>query len=180
MILRLLEVARDRAGTAVLELAFVLPLLVIVLLAVLQFGIFFYEYVLIENSAVLGVRTLLANRPVAQASNTCPTSGFGSPYSATTSAIIAAAGGLPVPLTTNNITLTVGGTTCTTDPACSTALCSAYAATGAYSVASNWTAETASVTVTYPSCLTLLPVGWVPGNFCPGGHLTSTVTQRVN
>ena len=177
MILRLLEVARDRAGTAVLELAFVLPLLVIVLLAVLQFGIFFYEYVLIENSAVLGVRTLLANRPVAQASNTCPTSGFGSPYTSTRNAINAATASLPSAV---RITLTVGGTACTTDAACSTALCGAYAFTGAYSVASNWTAETASVTVTYPSCLTLLPVGWVPGNFCPGGNLTSTVTQRVN
>ena len=38
--------------------------------------------------------------------------------------------------------------------------------TGAYS-----TAQTASVTVSYP-CLTLLPTYLVPGNYNPGGVLT--------
>ena len=173
MLLRLLEVARDRAGTAMIEFAFVLPLLTIVLLGVLQFGIFFYDYVSVEYAAQLGERTFLANRPFPGESFT--------PYTSTVTAIQDATS-LPsgdLTITTSVCTATpctssASFTPCTTDTSCGTALTNAYSGT---------TQGAASVTVSYP-CLTLLPVSWTPWigsqNFCPGGILTSTITQRVD
>ena len=160
MFSRLLEVARDRAGTAMIEFAFVLPLLVIVLFGVIQFGIYFYQYVSVQYAAQIGERTFLANRPFSGESYT--------PYTSTVTAIQTATSLQSSNLTT---TLSVNGTTCTTDTSCGTALTTAYQALPAI--------QTASVEVSYP-CLTLLSVGWIPGNFCPGGVLTSTITQRVD
>ena len=159
MFSRLLEVARDRAGTAMVEFAIVLPLLAIALLGILQFGIFFYDYVQVENAAAIGERQFLASRLTT------------TPYSSTTTAIQAATS---LPTNELTITMSVGGTTCASDTACSTALANAYATTGAFSIA-----QTASVTVSYP-CLTLLPTSWVPESFCPGGVQGSTYTQRVD
>ena len=157
MFSRLLEVARDRAGAAMVEFAIVLPLLAIILLGIVQFGIFFYDYVQVENAAAIGLRQFLASRLVT-------ISGQG-PYSSAQSAIQAATS---LPTSGLTITVSVGGTTCASDAACSTALASALATTGAFSIA-----QTASVSVSYP-CLTLLPTSWVPESFCPGGVQGST------
>jgi len=142
-----------------IEFAFVLPLLVIVLLGVLQFGIFFYDYVSVEYAAQTGERTFLANRPLT-----------GENYTPYTSTINAIQGATSLQLSELTITLSVNGTTCASDTSCGTALTTAYSALSP---------QTASVEVSY-TCLTLLPVGWVPGNVCPGGVLTSTITQRVD
>ena len=176
MLSRLLQIARDRDGASMFEFALVLPLLSVVLLGVTQFGIFFYDYETLENAAVAGERNFLQQRPFYNSatgcsSSVCPTSCF-TPYSSTVSLINAATAGLQASNLTT--TLSVGGTACTSDSTCGNALCTAYTTTGAYS-----TAQTASVTVSYP-CLTFLPTKWVPGNFCPGGVLTSKVTQRVD
>ena len=88
MFSRLLEVARDRAGAAIVEFAIVLPLLIIVLFGILQFGIYFYEYVQVENAAATGERALLQNRPFPNSSSNCPaTCPSSCPYSNTMSAV---------------------------------------------------------------------------------------------
>lgn len=156
MFSRLLEVARDRAGAAMVEFAIVLPLLAVVLLGILQVGFFFFEIVQVQNAAAIGERQFVASRVM-----TAWTSGNG-PYSSTRNAIQGATN-----LPSLTFTLSAGGTTCTNDTACSSALLAAYD-----------NLETASVTVSNP-CLTLLPVSWI-NNFCPGGVLQATNTQRVN
>jgi Flp pilus assembly protein TadG len=160
MFSRLLEVARDRAGAAIVEFAIVLPLLAVTLLGILQVGFFFFEIVQVQNAAAIGLRQLLASRPVT-------ISGQG-PYSSTQTAIQAATN-----LPSLTFTVSVGGTTCASDTACSPLLAAALAKTGSYA-----TAQTASVTVSN-RCLTLLPVSWV-NSFCPNGVLQATYTQRVD
>ena len=169
MISRLLNVAKDQVGAAMVEFAIVLPLLLVVLLGIVQFAIFFYQYVIVENAAATGVRQFLISRPLF-----CPSTTGATPYSSAMSAIQTATGGLALSRVTYS--MSVGGTTCNSDSSCNSAVCSLYFQTpGTFSIA-----ETASVTVSYP-CLTLLPVSWAPV-FCPGGkagNLTATMTQRI-
>lgn len=172
MISRLLNVAKDQVGAAMVEFAIVLPLLMIVLLGIVQFAIFFYQYVVVENAAAVGVRQFVASRPLGCPSTTNPPA---TPYTSAVSAIQGASGGLASAQVT--MSLSVAGTTCTSDSSCGTALCNAYE-TPLNSTSSNWSSLLASVTVSYP-CLTLLPVGWAP-SFCSGGNLTATNTQRVD
>ena len=63
MISRLLNVAKDQVGAAMVEFAIVLPLLLVVLLGIVQFAIFFYQYVIVENAAATGVRQFLMKPP---------------------------------------------------------------------------------------------------------------------
>ena len=58
MIRRLLEVARDCTGAAMLEFALVLPVLLLVVFGITQFGLIFYHYSLVTNAAEAGTRTL--------------------------------------------------------------------------------------------------------------------------
>jgi len=173
MFARLLDVVRDRAGAAVAEFAIVTPVLMAGLLGVIQFGIVYYDYMLVEDAAQVGERTFLQNRPFSttnlSCTAACPTACF-TPYSSTVSAVQNATN-----LTVGQlaINLSVAGTQCTSDASCGTALCSAYSTTGSYTAA-----NTASVTVSYP-CLTLLPASWAP-NICKFGFLTSTIAQRVD
>ncbi len=148
------------------EFAIVLPLLLVVLVGIVQFAIFFYQYVIVENAAATGLRTFLMNKPLF--STTCTGS---TPYSSTVSAIQTATGGLDWSSVTYS--MSANGSPCATDAACSTNLCNALLLAGPFS-----TAQTASVTVSYP-CLTLLPASWAP-SFCPGGTLTATNTQNVH
>lgn len=164
MFSRLLEVARDCAGAAMVEFAIVLPLLITVLVGILQFAIYFYDYVEVEYAAAIGERQLLASRLTGNSSGADAT-----PYSSTISAIDASTN-----LSSNSqftITISVGGTPCDSDQACATALNTALSAT-------TWPARTASVQVSYP-CLTLLPASWAV-SFCPSGVVQATYTQRVD
>lgn len=175
MISRLLNVAKDQVGAAMVEFAIVLPLLLVVLVGIVQFAIFFYQYVIVENAAATGARVLVMNRPYLQPTNAscnsaCPTTCY-TPYSSTVSAIQTATGGLAWSQVT--YTMSVAGTACNSNSTCGTALCSALVPGATYSAA-----YTASVTVSYP-CLTLLPAAWAP-SFCPNGKLTATVTQLVD
>lgn len=188
MILRLLDVARDRTGAAMVEFAIVLPLLAIALLGILQFGIFFYEYVIVENAAEVGERQFLMSRVAPTTGpwtdTICAIEGSASKQVTCPANIASAALGLPV--NESNITMSTGGpvsaggTACTSDASCTSALNAAYSPDAANTAA----AYTASVSVSYP-CLTLLPVGWVKSNFCsvtascPKGCLTSTYTSKV-
>ncbi len=170
MFSRLLEVARDRAGAAIVEFAIVLPLLIIVLFGILQFGIYFYEYVQVENAAATAERVFLQNRPFPTPSSICPATCPNScPYS---NAVSAVQNSTSLSLTENNVAMSVGGTACASDSSCGAALCTAYSTTGSYSAA-----QTASVQVSYP-CPSLLG-SWIP-LFCPGGVVQATYTQRVD
>lgn len=171
MISRLLNVAKDQVGAAMVEFAIVLPLLLVVLVGIVQFAIFFYQYVIVENAAATGARMFVMNRPLAcPSSATCPGTD-GCPYTNTQSALQTASGGLDWSSVTYS--MSANGSTCTSDSTCSTNLCNAYFATGTFS-----SAQTASVTVSYP-CLTLLPANWAP-SFCPTGNLTATNTLHVD
>ena len=138
MISRLLNVAKNEVGAAMVEFAIVLPLLLVVLLGIVQFAIFFYQYVIVENAAATGARTFVTNRPYTQPSNSscnsgCPTACY-TPYSSTVSAIQTATGGLAW----SNVTYTMSanGSTCSSDAACGTNLCNAYSysVTGPFSL----------------------------------------------
>ena len=166
MISRLLDVARDRAGSVIVEFAVVAPVLLLVLLGVLQLGIFYYDYVALTDATAAGARQFSIGRLDA------------TPYSDTVSAVQHAtcnASSTACILQTANLTITtsVNGTPCATgtqtasqnDAACQLALASAYSAQ-----------QPISVTVSY-SCTSLMPVSWVNlGGICP---LTMTLTQRA-
>ena len=177
MISRLLNVAKDQVGAAMVEFAIVLPLLLVVLLGIVQLAIFFFQYVIVENAAATGAQTFVTNRPYTQPSNTscnsgCPTTCY-TPYSSTVNAIQTATGGLAW----SNVayTMSANGSTCSSDSTCGTNLCNASSCsvTGPFS-----NRILASVTVSYP-CLTLLPARWAP-SFCPNGNLTATNTLHVD
>ena len=62
MIRRLLEVARDCAGAAFLEFALVLPVLLLVVFGITQFGLVFYHYLMVANGAAVGARQFSVSR----------------------------------------------------------------------------------------------------------------------
>ena len=167
MISRLLNVARDRAGSVMVEFAVVAPVLLLVLLGVLQLGIFYYDYVALTDATAAGARQFSIGRldatpaydTVAAIQNaSCNPSG--------SSCILN-----PANLT---ITLSVNGTPCAAsvtgspnnasqyNSACQSALCeSGNCALG------QPTLQPISVTVSY-SCTSLMPVSWVNlGGICP-------------
>ena len=157
----LLDVARDRAGAAFLEFTIAMPVLVLVLMGVLQFGLFFYDSIMVTNAAAVGTRQFSISRLSS------------APYSGTVSLINAA---LPSNFVGNNnfeIALAVNGTSCSIDSTCygllnpnpPTLSCAGRC--------------TASATLSYP-CPTLMPASWVSfGNVCPNGLITVGFTQLV-
>jgi Flp pilus assembly protein TadG len=142
MIRRLFDVGRDCAGTAFLEFALVLPVLLLVVFGITQFGLIFYHYTLVTNATAAGMRQLSISRLDSTA------------YCDTENTIVNASGGLggtpgssgvcPTLNTGFTIAMKVNGTACASNSACQTALATAYAA------ATN-PPEPASVTVQY-SC----------------------------
>jgi Flp pilus assembly protein TadG len=62
MRLRLLDVAKDHNGTALVEFTFVLPVVLFLLLGMVQFGIIFYNYILVTRAAEMGARALSISR----------------------------------------------------------------------------------------------------------------------
>ena len=59
---RLLDVARNRAGSVMVEFAFTAPTLLIVLVGVLQFGIFYYDAVALTDATAAGLRQFSIGR----------------------------------------------------------------------------------------------------------------------
>ena len=158
MISRLLNVARDRAGAVLVEFAFMLPMLLVVLLGVLQFGIFYYDYIALANAAAAGARqfsegrldeTVYADTVNAIKNATCNLS----------------TGGCTLNSANLTITLKVNGGACASNSSCQSALTTAQSQK-----------QPASVKLSY-SCTLLMPIGWVNlGGICP---LTITLTERV-
>jgi Flp pilus assembly protein TadG len=112
MRLRLFDVARDDSGTALVEFTFVLPVVLFLLLGLLQFGIIFYNYVMVTRAAEMGARALSISRLDNHV------------YSDVESTITQATSNLPSGSLTIN--LYVNGTQCSSNSTCQSALTTAY------------------------------------------------------
>jgi Flp pilus assembly protein TadG len=124
-------------GAVAVEFAILVPVLLVIVTGIAQFGLTINQYVMLTNAVVTGAQLFSISR------GTTPT-----PYTSTVSAIEAAAPSLtPANLT---ITLSVNGAACTTDAACQTAL-------------SNAATNPATVTATYPCSLQIAVYNFWPG-----------------
>jgi Flp pilus assembly protein TadG len=121
----------DRRGASLVEFAIGLPVLMLIGLGMLKFGVAMNHYVMLTNASSSGATALALAR------------GTTTPYTAATTAITSAAPSL----TAGSITTTVrvNGTACTTNSGCA-ALLTAGA--------------TAQVTTTYPCDLSVLGVNY--------------------
>jgi Flp pilus assembly protein TadG len=126
----------ERRGATAVEFALVLPLLLMILFGIVQFGITFNNYIQLTDAVRVGARNLAVSRTSS------------TPYSTTTSAITSSA---PT-LTAASIspTVTINGTACTSDSTCKTAMSTAAGLP-------------ASVTATYPCNLVVMGVNYGPG-----------------
>lgn len=91
---------RSERGQAMVEFAFVLPVLMVILLAIVQFGIAFNNYVTLTDAVRAGGRQATVGRFVAD------------PVTATTDRVVSAAAGL----TSTSITVSVTNADGTTPP----------------------------------------------------------------
>ena len=149
MIGRCLALSRDCSGSIAIEFSMVAPLLVIMLMAIIQFGLLFNNMSVLTNATASGALLFSQGRS------------FSTPYTSAVSAIYTTA----TTLNTGSLTITISvdGTTCASDSAC-------QAAFGSGGVP-------ATVTVTYPcplvfSASTLDWIGINTSSFCP---LSSTM-----
>ncbi|WP_233852437.1 TadE/TadG family type IV pilus assembly protein [Paraburkholderia sp. HD33-4] len=94
-------------GAATVELALVLPLLLALIFGIVQFGWLMNNYLVLTNAASLGAHQLAAER------------GYASPASDAIAAVQSQTGALNGTVT---ISMSVGGTPCTSNSACASAL----------------------------------------------------------
>jgi Flp pilus assembly protein TadG len=155
MRLRWFDVARDQSGTALVEFTFVLPVVLFLLLGMLQFGIIFYNYVLVTRATEIGVRTLSISRLDPNA------------YTHVEATINQAA----TNISGLTIAMSVNGTACSSNSGCQTALQSAH---NAFAVPP----QPVSVTVSYScSSTSIMPADLINlTGICP---LTSTMYASV-
>jgi Flp pilus assembly protein TadG len=142
----------DCRGTSALEFAFVAPVLFLILLGIIQFGLTINNYEMLTNGTQAAARQFSLSR------------GSTTPSSSATSAMYNAAPTLAQAQIT--LSLVVNGTQCSTggtagDAACQTALTAAQG-------------KAATVTGSYPCSLAFY--GY---DFAPNCLLTSTVTESV-
>ena len=107
---RLVEVARNQNGSALVEITLVIPVVMALMLGLLVFGILFYNYILVTRAAELGARTLSISRLDT------------APYTHTRNAVNTAA----TNISGLTITMSVNGSTCSSDSGCQSALKTAY------------------------------------------------------
>ena len=172
---RLFDVVKDHTGSALVEFSIVFPLLAFLLLGMAQFGLLFYNYIMVTNAAATGARTLALSRTDANA------------YTDTVSAISGAAPGLGLSastpsctsnMTTPCITMSINGATCSSNSGCQGDLVSASGTVPP---------EPASVTVSYPcSGNSIIPASLINlTNACPvnpttgQNSISSTMQQLV-
>ncbi len=157
MISRILEIAKDCAGAVIVEFAAVLPVLLLLLVGVLQFGLFFYQYTALTEATAAGIRQFSISRLDANG------------YNDTVNAIIDASSNLTI--TSSMITLAVNGTACTTNSGCASALVTAAQQGQTGNI------QPLTVTVSYP-CTPLMPTSWVNlSGICPLTMTLATVAQ---
>jgi Flp pilus assembly protein TadG len=127
---------RDNAGAAAVEFGLIAPLLVMLLLGIMEFGLVLNNYVELTNAARVAGRQLAISRTST------------TPWTNATNAFYAST---PNMTTANfTITLSVNGTACSSDSTCATALATAEG-------------DPSELTATYPCNLNILNVNFVPG-----------------
>jgi Flp pilus assembly protein TadG len=135
MILRSLNIAKDRTGVAALEFALIAPILMMLAVGIAKFGLVLNNYVTLTEAVADGARVFALGR-----GNTTPKTSAVGQVQSTASSLTG----------TLTITLAVNGTACTTDTACNTALSTAQG-------------QPATVTATYPCDLVVVAVNFAPG-----------------
>ena len=137
---------KNRDGVTAIEFAINTPVLLTMLLGMFQFGTVMNNYMILTNAAAKGALTIALSR------------GTTTPYTTTKSAITAAAPNL----TSTNITttVTINGTACASDAACTTALVAGVSAV---------------VKSTYPCNLTVMGINYAPS----GCTLKAQTAQMV-
>jgi Flp pilus assembly protein TadG len=148
MIHRLFDLVAGRQGTVTIEFAVIAPVLLLLVLGTFQFGIVISNYVLLTNAVGAGARQFALSR------------GDSTPYTDTVSVITGSSPTLTAASIT--VTLSVNGTSCSNNSACSTALTSAAG-------------QPATVAATYPCSLSVY--GY---NFAPSCTLSAQMTGLVN
>lgn len=128
--------ARDRAGTSAIEFAFIAPLLMLLALGTVQFGITLNNYITLTEAVRTASRQLAVSR------------GGSTPYTDSVNQVYRSAPNLARASLT--ISMSVDGTACSTDTTCLNALATAQG-------------RPASVTATYPCDLTFMGHDFAPG-----------------
>ena len=129
-------ILKDRRGVEAMEFALIGPVLLGLLFGMVQFGLTFSSFIMLNDSVRVGARVLAISRSSA------------TPYTDATSALYAAAPTLTK--ASIGLTLTVNGGGCASDGACQTALSSAAG-------------NAAAVSATYPCNLNIMGVNYWPG-----------------
>jgi Flp pilus assembly protein TadG len=158
MQLRVSGVGRDCTGSVLVETAFVLPVLLFLLMGVIQFGIFYFQFTALTDAAAAGARQFSLSYSDATA------------YADTLKAVQNSSSNL-FP-SDSTITLCVGtacGCTDSGSPTCQKLLNTAHQT-------ASQTPTTASVTVQY-QCTPLIPTSWINvASICP---LTAQMNATV-
>jgi Flp pilus assembly protein TadG len=128
------RVTTDRRGMALIEFVFAAPVLLMMGIGLIKFGLAVSQYLMLTNAAAQGVNYFALSR------------GTNTSYDSTITAITGAAPSLTAASITK--TLKVNGTACTTNATCQTALVAG---------------ATALVIATYPCDLTVMGVNFKSG-----------------
>jgi Flp pilus assembly protein TadG len=171
MIRRLFDVVRNCTGAALVEFSIVMPVLILLVLGIGQFGLAFYHYTLVVSAAAAGARQLSISR--LDSNGYCDTENMIINASGGLGGIPGTSGGCPSLYGDFTITFAVNGSTCTASgsSSCTSALTTAYQAGG-------FPPEPASVTVKL-TCTnnSILPASFVSlTGICP---LQSTMQAPV-
>ena len=138
MMRHLFDVARNCAGAAMIEFSIVMPVLLLLVLGIGQFGVAFYHYTLVVSAATAGARQLSISR--LDSTGFCDTENMIINASGGLGGTPGSSGSCPTIYSDFTITIAVDGTACTSNSSCQTALTNAYQAGG-------FPPEPASVTV---------------------------------
>jgi Flp pilus assembly protein TadG len=169
---RLFDVTKDQTGSVLVEFSLVLPVLAFLILGLAQFGLIFYNYILVTNAATTGARELSISRLDTNA------------YCDVVNAINAASGGLGGTAScSSNLTITLSvssnGTAfqgCTTGSSCQSDLQTAY---NAASIPPYPVEVTVSYSVCNPTDPTTMILPATLLNIASLCSLTSTMQQAV-
>jgi Flp pilus assembly protein TadG len=140
------------SGAEAAEFAMVLPVLLLLLTGITQFGVTLYNYEMLTG----GVRAASRNFAISFGTTT--------PWSGTKTVLTNASPGLNATTLGNNMILQVNGTICSSDIACTSAITTARAAGDA----------TGTVKATYPCNIQIMAI-----NAAPGCVLSQTTTELV-
>lgn len=114
-----------KSGSTIVEFSLIAPILIILLLGIIQYSWLLMSNLMIVNATSVGVRSFSAER------------GFSTPYSSTITQILEASPYIGI--TSNDITIKVDGTTCSSDSACATALSNAQGKSASVSLYYSYT-----------------------------------------